>query len=699
MAALLTEFTDLFQSIVKIDMPQEDKLEQMADVLEGVTDELRTYCSSWKTATQQAEDGARQMAQGIEEIEKTKKHMAEKNEELEKDRRRIAEEDEQLEERRKQIEKKEEQLSQRALELEAKERLFEDRKSELKRKEKVFQQQSAELEQNERNSRDKEARLQAEVKVIASKESELEQKSNALMRREDHIKAATQSLRVTQQTVVAMNESVNQSLAAAKEEHDEDKKLLVVIRDKFQRMKKLKESLLHGSDACSKQLATIGNGMKGIHHFEANHAEILARLKQEILSLSTVLDKLSEQARAIPKDIEAAENDFNGLVTGAEHKLSGVSTSIKTVSRGIVAETERQLGGISTSIKTVSRGVVAETERDLSGISTSIQTVSRGVTEASARLDGASSQIGNVTTELSAKFQQYQHTTNKTLQELTEAMSKARIDTSISRFEANQAKRGLGPTSPQKPEPKRRRQARQSSVGSAGILTSFGPPEPLPADIADRIPSPRGLGRVVRTENTRPEVGSSPTPRRQTGTSVGLVLLGSSTGSQDVLRAQPSSSMDPTTATGENFNPEASSPGTLIQSSQSTVAATDPPGLAEALEEVKDVWRQIEFPVDWDLSASNTLLQGFNKHTTKKLLARSRPAGLLDGSSVQPNCFLCRVSKMKSVLDNGDDKSCSNCQPKEWKCVRVSFVTEGLADIEYDANSGEKRWKLTVREV
>ena len=54
---------------------------------------------------------------------------------------------------------------------------------------------------------------------------------------------------------------------------------------------------------------------------------------------------------------------------------------------------------------------------------------------------------------------------------------------------------------------------------------------------------------------------------------------------------------------------------------------------------------------------------------------------------------------MKSALDNGDDKSCSNCKAKLWPCVRVSFVADDLANVEYDKDGEEKRWKLTIREV
>ena len=348
MATLLTKFTELVQNIVKIDMPREERLEHMAGTLEEVTSELKTYCSSWKTATEQAEDAAKQIAGKNEELEETRRQMAKKNEELER--------------RRKQIETQEELLF-------GKEMLLEDRSIDLEKKEELLQ--------------------------------------------------------------------------------------------RFQ---------------------------------------------------STMTETLRELTGAVPK----------------------------------------------------------------------------------AQADAQSSLLNY----------------------------------DVSRFEEIRPKRGLGHTSTQERPPKRRRYAPQSSV-------------------------------------------EMPT----------------------------SSSIDHTTATGPIIiDLESSSPEALIQSSQSTVSAICPPGLSGASDEVKDVWGQIEFPVDWEMRASQTLLHCFNKATRKSIASKSRPAGLLDGSSAQPNCFLCRVSKTKSALDNGDEKSCSNCKARMWPCVRVSFVADDLANVEFDNDGEGKRWKLTIRE-
>ncbi len=755
MAALLTDFTKLVQNIVKMDLSREEQLEHMAGTLEAVTDELKTYCSSWKTATQQAEDGARQMAQSNEEIEEMKKNMANKNEELEERRGHMAEKEEQLEQRIKQIDEREEQSheqsNRRASELEARERRLDERIADLEQVHSAWKQES-------------EATHKANIR-----------RSNALERREDQLKTI-------QQTLFMLNANVNNNLAAVKEEHNANKMLLPVIQTKHQRMRKLKDSLEQTSNSCKKQLEAIRVSTQGLNEFETYHAQVLASLREEISSLSTALIKQAEQAKGIPKDIQVAEIEYEKLVTETERRLRRFSASIdavtatgsrldavttkidkvrtnssqlETISTKIetVAANSSQLEEVSTAIDKVtdasSRLDVVTTKIDkvrdnssqLETISTKIEAVTANssqleavstaidkVTDASSRLDAVTTKIGNVTEdsgrldrisskidnvtnfgngldELSTKLQAFQPALVETLQELTDAMSKAKADASkaeadasktkadcqrslvhhsVSRYEESRAKRGLGPDSPEKPVSKRRR--RQNSVGSAGMLTNFGPPEPLPEDIVTRIPSPRNRGRVVLVENARREVDTSPTRTPQSGAQG---LLGSS--------IESSSSMDPATATGQTiFNPVSSSPGTLIQSSQSTDSATCPPGLSRASDGVKDVWRQIELPIDWDKGASQTLLHGFNKANKKTPM--SRPAGLLDCSSAQPNYFLCRVSKMKSALDNGNDKSCSNCKVKMWPCVRVSFVADDLANVEYNEDGEEKRWKLTIRE-
>ena len=145
-----------------------------------------------------------------------------------------------------------------------------------------------------------------------------------LRRRED-------SLQLTHQSVLALNETVDKVLAAIREEHAENKKLLAVIKEKHQRMRNLKDNLGHKSDACTRHLATIGNGVGGIREFEAQHVAILASLREEITVSSTALDKQAEQAKIFPKDIQVAETEYEKLVADTERRLRRVSVSIGTV--------------------------------------------------------------------------------------------------------------------------------------------------------------------------------------------------------------------------------------------------------------------------------------------------------------------------------------------------------------------------------
>ena len=657
-----------------------DRLNVLITDLEDVTSELKSCKSDWETATQQVEDGAKQ--------------IAEKNEELD--------------EREMKMKKEEEQLARRTLELEANERLIEERRVELEKKEKLLQQQStdlkqqsADLQQTERIIKDEQASLQDQAASIESTKSEvlqaqinLEARTNAAEnaekannRRSNGLRQREATLKLILSSAVALNENVNNNLTAMRNEVDEDKKVRAAILEKHRRMKQLRANLVQMMESCTTKFNIIQASRQQLVNFENDEREILAGLNEDINSLSTALTKQAEDARGISKEIEVAEKDLEMLVTS----------------------TERQLGRISTNI-----GNVTKVSTELDQVSSKIG----NVTEVSAELD-----------EVSVKIQQFQPTTIDTLRELTEALSKAQaaaskaeadaakaradaakaeddaakaradsrrtlVDHSVSRFEESLAKRGLGPTSPEKPISKRRRHARQSSVGSAEMLTNLGRPEPLPENILSTIRSPRGQGRVTMVINRRREDDSSSPIRRPVAAtrtpSGGHGLLRSSIGSQNALHSQPSSSIDPATATGER-----SSQSAMIPSSQSGASATDIP--AEASEEIKQVWAHIDFPENWDTEASKMLFAGFNKHLAKRVPPKLRPAGLMDGSCIRPNCLLRRLQKVNSAIDNGDGDRCSDCKKYGTLCVRASFVDEGLADVEYDRLSQEKRWKLTIR--
>ena len=71
---------------------------------------------------------------------------------------------------------------------------------------------------------------------------------------------------------------------------------------------------------------------------------------------------------------------------------------------------------------------------------------------------------------------------------------------------------------------------------------------------------------------------------------------------------------------------------------------------------------------------------------------------MLNSAAAHPICLRRKLKKVNPALDNGDAKCCSDCKARTIQCVSVTFVAEGLANVEYDPDSGEKRWKLTIRE-
>lgn len=679
-----------------------DRLNMLITDLEDVTSDLKSCQSDWKTATQQAEDGAK----------------------------KVAEKSQQLEEREKQMKIEQQQLERRRVELETNEKMFEERRAELEKQEKLLQQQSANLEQTDRNCKHEQARLQTEATVIESAKSEVqqaqikleartdaaEQVERANNQRSNELREREATIKFIHNSALAWNENVNKNLAALKEDRaalkedraalkedlaalkeeravlkeelDEDKQVKAAILEKHRRMKKSRDNLLSISQSCTTQYRSMQTSLQDLVNFEDGERQTLAGLRVDMTSLSTALNEQAQEAKGIAKEIDVAEKNLRSLVTSTERQLLGLSTNI---------------GKLSTNI-----GNVTEASAELNEVSSKIG----NVTEISSGLDEVSSKIGNVTEvstgldEVSAKIQQLKPTVTATIGELTGSLLKVRadnrriqeVDYSASRFSENLAKRILGPASPEKPISKRRRHARQRSVGSAEMLTSVERPEPLPADILDTVPSPRGQGRLAVVDNQqRGNDASSPVRRPFAATrtpSGGHGLLRSSVGSQSALHSQPSSLIDPATATAER-----SSQSAMIPSSQSGASTTDIPALSDASDEVKQVWAHIEFPANWDAETSKLLLAGLNKNTGRKTPPRYRPAGLLNLAATQTICLRRKLAKTSPALDNGDAKCCSDCKARKIQCISVTFVAEGLANVDYDPDSEEKRWKLTIREV
>lgn len=195
-------------------------------------------------------------------------------------------------------------------------------------------------------------------------------------------------------------------------------------------------------------------------------------------------------------------------------------------------------------------------------------------------------------------------------------------------------------SSPEKPPAKRQRSSRAVSVGPTEVL--FGsqvPPESLPEDVLDPFSSS--------------------------------------------VQPQP--------------DPQPSSPGTLIPSSQAIgpISGVDPTGIVDASDFIKGVWAQIQFPRDWQAQDSKSLLEKFNKNEKKEV--HWRPDGCMNRGAKWTNegersiCLLREFTRKKAAFTDGIEKRCEECKKRGGPCVNVSWANE--------AEGGEegKKWLLVKR--
>ena len=124
---------------------------------------------------------------------------------------------------------------------------------------------------------------------------------------------------------------------------------------------------------------------------------------------------------------------------------------------------------------------------------------------------------------------------------------------------------------------------------------------------------------------------------------------------------------------------------------------TDPLGLSAAPDEIKNIWRQIEFPQEWTGANSDHLFELFTKRATKKALPGNRPLAILDRSATRDACLITRLRKWTLQLDNGTTHPCSVCKNNGWPCIAVDFTVAGLDKEPYDEDGQAKRWKLSIR--
>ena len=291
-------------------------------------------------------------------------------------------------------------------------------------------------------------------------------------------------------------------------------------------------------------------------------------------------------------------------------------------------------------------------------LSNDLENVGDVLREEEARFDNALRKIGQVTDasdnldDLTKKLEAF---------ELSASGQKSRIELGVSssQLEAHIASHDMG-SSPEKARPaKRQRYSRRAvSVGPSEMLSSdLARPEQLPADILD------------------PFISSRPQPEQ-------ALSLATQTGE-----------------TSSTINVQSSSPGTLIPSSQAarptSSSGTNPRGLADASNFIKEIWSQIEFPRDWQVQDSKALLEKFVKFEEKEL--HWRPDGAMNRGAKwnmegdKKICLIREFSKKKASFPDGNEKRCDECQKRGGPCINVLWVSES------EGVEGEKKWLLVKR--
>ena len=124
---------------------------------------------------------------------------------------------------------------------------------------------------------------------------------------------------------------------------------------------------------------------------------------------------------------------------------------------------------------------------------------------------------------------------------------------------------------------------------------------------------------------------------------------------------------------------------------------TDPLGLSTASYEIKNIWRQIEFPQEWTGANSDILFEEFTRCSTRKVLPTNRPLSILDKQATKDSCLITRLRRSAPNLDNGPDHRCSLCISKSRPCIGVDFTMAGPDNEPYDEEGQAKRWKLSIR--
>lgn len=138
-------------------------------------------------------------------------------------------------------------------------------------------------------------------------------------------------------------------------------------------------------------------------------------------------------------------------------------------------------------------------------------------------------------------------------------------------------------------------------------------------------------------------------------------------------------------------------PGQRSNIGSTTGSGLDPEGLATASEDLKNIWRQLQFADGWEVADSEFLFKIFQDHIGKSEI-KTRPQPSLDRSATYPTCLTGIMKKRGSQWGERDDAApCVYCVAQRKLCVRTSWAGGVAPATEYDQDSAGKRWILEKR--
>ena len=122
--------------------------------------------------------------------------------------------------------------------------------------------------------------------------------------------------------------------------------------------------------------------------------------------------------------------------------------------------------------------------------------------------------------------------------------------------------------------------------------------------------------------------------------------------------------------------------------------------------EMREVWRKIAIPEQWNSTAKKELLDLLEKHLSHNnpkiqsipVFNRLARAGMVTDESKNHCCLRQEFDKRKMIFPEGAEKPCSNCGAKGWQCFYFQYQ-DGVAGTEADQTESINgiRWKAYKR--